>query len=390
MFDPDAFVDLELLAQSVSADAFHLSRNRDGPPLDDGETDLPDAGKREGNEPRRYRQLSKECIRKGLVAIGEDVKALRIGNCCTKIYKHIHENGVRFTAHECGVSCCPDRERRDARKHSRVVARQVERLMAKHPGSQCIMLTVPLGRTIPAHEVRDGVGQLMRDFPKLMMRAPVKRAVIGWVRKVELARNPLSWLWNIHAHSLLVVPADYFKRKSELFLHQEKWAELWRKTRKLDYMPVVDVRVLHGVKAPLDEVGRKSLREVVKYDTKPSSLVVSRKGRPVLVGATHEELYDIGDGLGLQPHFNVPLRAVLDATKNRRMLSMSRNLQGEDIEDLEFGEYPEDHEPNKESADLGRFICTEVYVWRVRGYDADFFLVKRLFDEPTGRYAMPP
>jgi hypothetical protein len=191
---------------------------------------------------------------------------------------------------------------------------------------------------------------------------------------------------------LLIVPAEYFRRERKLYIDQEKWAELWRKRRRLDYKPVVDVRAL-DVKAPIDEVGRKSLREAVKYDTKPSSLVVVRDGRPVMVGAGHEELYDIGDGRGLQPHYHVPLRAVLDATKNRRMLSMSQNLGADDdVPELEFGEYPEDVEPEdtREPRDIGRHICTEIYLWRVRGFDADFFLVGRSFDEPQGRLAMPP
>lgn len=390
-----ADVDMELLAQSVSDDMLHFSRAPDGPAVDEGESDLPDAGKREGNEARRFRQLTKEPIAQGLEAIGEQEKALRIRNCCTKLYKHIHEHGVRFVAHECGVTVCPDRERRDARRHAAAVQRRLMKLMRKHPGSQCLMLTVSLGRAIPAHQVKAGVGDLMRDFAKLMQRSAFKRATLGWVRKVELARNPTSWLWNIHIHAILVVPADYFRRETKLYLSHDKVALHWQKTRKLDYRPVVDIRVLEGVKAPLDEKGRKSLREAVKYDTKPESLVVIRNGRPVLVGAEHEELYDIGDGRGLQLHRYVPLRAVLDATKHRRMLSYSRSLQGlDDVPELEFGEYPEDVEGEEDDGDatrdLGRHICTEIYVWRVRGMDADYFLVGRKFDEPQGRLAMPP
>lgn len=387
-----ATADWDILTQSEAAPSLHYARAIDDPPLEADESDLPDAGKREGNEKRWFRQLSKEAIARGLDAIGRPEPALRIRNCCTKIYKHVHENGSRFVAHECGVSVCPDRERRDARRHAASVARRIARLMARHPGSQCLMLTLSVGRAVPAHRLKAAVGDLMRDFPKLMHSAPVKRAVFGWVRKVELARHPTSWLWNVHIHALLIVPTEYFRRESKLFLHQEKWALLWQKRRRLDYRPVVDVRAVKGVIAPLDEEGRKSLREAVKYDTKPQSLVVPRNGRPVLVGADHEELYDIGDGRGLQPHRYVPLRAVLDATKSRRMLSMSQNLGADDVPDLEFGEYPEDVEPGdtREPRDLGRFICTEIYVWRVRGFDADYFLVARSFDEPEGRFAMPP
>lgn len=387
MFDAATQVDAEL-AQSVSAATLHFARDVDAPPIDAGESDLPDAGKRDGNEARRYRQLSKESIAKGFDAIGKPELSLRIRNCCLKFYKHVHEHGARYVAYECGVSVCPDRERRDARRHAASVQRRLVRFLNKHPGSQCLMLTVSAGRAVPAHELRAAVSKVMRMFASLMQRARVKRAVLAWVRKVELARNPTSSLWIAHIHAILVVPAEYFRRAAGFYIKQEEWAQLVQKQLRVEYKPVVDVRVLQGVKAPLDDEGKASLREAVKYDTKPRSLVVSRKARPVLVGSDKPELYDAGDGQGLRPYLYVPLRAVPDATKGRRMLSMSRNLQGDD--DLELGEFPEDLEGADRPADLGEFICTEIYVWRVRGLDADFFLVGRTFDDKQGRLAMTP
>jgi plasmid rolling circle replication initiator protein Rep len=352
---------------------------------------LPDAGKREGNAARRYRQLSKETLAKGLDAIGRQELALRVRNCCTTLYRDVYEHGERFVAHECGVSVCPDWQRRKARDDAADAERRIVRLMEKHPGSKCIMLTGSLGRAIPAHELKAGVGKLISTYAGLMRRVPVKRAVLGWVRNIELARHPSSWLWGVHFHSALIVPADYFKRGAGLFLHQEAWAAMLQKQLRIDYRPVVDVRVLQGVQAPLDDEGRKSLREVVKYCTKPSSLVRSVHGRPVLVGSDDAELYDVGDGQGLSPHLYVPLRAVIDATHRRRMLSYSRNLEAADELELEFGELPEDVEAGTTpKRDLGAFICCEIYVWRARGRDADFFLVSRTFDKPKGRCAMPP
>lgn len=370
----------------VWQDFLHYARDPDGPPVDAGESDLPDAGRREGNAKRRFRQLSKAVLANGCDAIGKSDYGLRLRNCCTKVYKHVHERGARYVAHECGVPGCPDRERRDARRQAAAIERKVARFMAKHPGSQAVMLTVT-NEAVPAHELKDATSAIMKGTSALMRSAPVKRAVLGWVRSIELARHPVSWLWGPHAHYLLIFGPDYFRREKGIYLTQERWALQTQKCMRLSYRPVVDVRVLRGVKAPIDEDGRKSLREISKYKAKPTSLIVARNGKPLLVGSDHSELYDAGDGQGLRPHYNAPLRAFLDATKNRRMLSMSRNLQGND--DLELGEFPEDIEGVQAPADLGRFICTEVYVWRVRGSDADYFLVARTFDEP-GRFAMPP
>ncbi|MBN9007125.1 MAG: protein rep [Rhizobiales bacterium] len=53
----------------------------------------------------------------------------------------------------------------------------------------------------------------------------------------------------MHIHALLIVPAKYFRRENKLYIDQEKWALLWQKRRRLDYKPVVDVRMTRANRA---------------------------------------------------------------------------------------------------------------------------------------------
>lgn len=155
--------------------------------------------------------------------------------------------------------------------------------------------------------------------------------------------------------------------------------KMLRKQLKADYDPMVDIRPLRGVMSPLGDEGRKSLHEVLKYVLKPGTLMMTVDGRRVLYGLTSHELYDPGDGQGLRPMRCVPLRAICDALKSRRLMATSRNLEAD--EELDFTDDPfEGVKPR----DIGRYLYTEFYAWRSFGRDGDYFLVGLSFDESTG------
>jgi hypothetical protein len=213
------------------------------------------------------------------------------------------------------------------------------------------------------------------------------------VRSLELTRNPETREWHVHVHEIWFVDrAEYFKRNSPLFITTAKLSAMWRKQLKVDYDPVVDIRPLRGVTSPLGTEGRKSLCEVLKYVLKPGTLVTERNGQPMLIGADELELYDAYDGQGLRLMDCVPLRAVCDALKSRRLIACSRNLQAD--KELDFTDDPDaDAKASmaEHVASLGRYLCTEEYLWQEHGRIVGYFLIGRSFDERAiGVFAMPP
>jgi hypothetical protein len=64
-----------------------------------------------------------------------------------------------------------------------------------------------------------------------------------------------------------MVPPSYFS--GQYYVTQKRWTELWRDVMRLDYDPVVDIRV---VKPQLGGVSAAA-PEVLKYGTKPADLV---------------------------------------------------------------------------------------------------------------------
>ena len=367
------------------------------PPVDLRDRDnLPDVGKRLGKVgPREYRRLKLEklAVAESLKDAGRDEDAGLLRNCCTSLIIDKYEKGRRVRGpNECKHALCPTAQLARQRRTYRRVAKALERYLRRKEGMVGIMLTTTM-ESCPSHELRYRTGQLIEACSRLMTFAPVKRAVAAYVRIIEFTRNAVTQLWHPHAHYCLVVPKSYLAKGSKTFIDHDGWGKLFRKALRCAYTPVVDVRVAKGVSSPLTEAGLKTLREIVKYTTKPGTLVYWDSGMPYAVGRQRPELYRKAKGAPLEPMFNVPVMALADAVKGRRLVALSRNLEAD--EELDFTDDPRGDELDQTTGDLGAFICTEFYEWRGRGRHADYFLVGRSFDEPGQRkrkegFAMGP
>ncbi|MDT2971507.1 protein rep [Lactococcus lactis] len=75
-----------------------------------------------------------------------------------------------------------------------------------------------------------------------------------------------------HIHVLLFVSPTYFKNK-ENYISQDEWTDLWKKSAKLDYYPIVDVRAIKPKNEKTSDI-RSAILETAKYPVKPMELTV--------------------------------------------------------------------------------------------------------------------
>jgi plasmid rolling circle replication initiator protein Rep len=86
-----------------------------------------------------------------------------------------------------------------------------------------------------------------------------------------------------HFHVLGMVPASYFGLS---YVKQERWAEMWQKSLRVEYKPVVDVRVVKAKKGGAGEITPENLAqddtgliqgicETMKYTVKEQDLIGS-------------------------------------------------------------------------------------------------------------------
>ncbi|MDR1755183.1 MAG: protein rep [Eubacterium sp.] len=93
-----------------------------------------------------------------------------------------------------------------------------------------------------------------------------KHIVQGWFRALEITYNDKTNEFHPHFHVIMLVEKNYFK--SSDYLKTEEWVQLWRKSAKLDYDPVCDIRRTRNIKGK-----RKEVAEVAKYTYKDAEIL---------------------------------------------------------------------------------------------------------------------
>ncbi len=90
---------------------------------------------------------------------------------------------------------------------------------------------------------------------------------LGWLRSTEVTRGR-DGNAHPHFHCLMLVQPSYFGRN---YIKQAEWGEMWRKSMRLDYNPVLDVQAVKQGGKPMELIP-----ELLKYCLKESDLVADR------------------------------------------------------------------------------------------------------------------
>lgn len=93
---------------------------------------------------------------------------------------------------------------------------------------------------------------------------------VGYIKTTEVTRGKTPpGSAHPHFHILMMVKPSYF---SHGYISQAKWVELWQKSLRVDYKPILDVQALK----PQDSlIGL--LAEVIKYSVKESDITSDRE-----------------------------------------------------------------------------------------------------------------
>jgi plasmid rolling circle replication initiator protein Rep len=188
-----------------------------------------------------------------------------------------HDAGQKITLkkmHSCHVRLCPMCQWRRARRYQAIVYQGLPRLMADYPESRFLFLTLTI-RNCRVDRLRVTLTVMAQAWQRLT-QLQVWPA-IGWVRGVEITRSRDSSA-HPHYHCLLMVTPSYFRGD---YLKHREWAELWQHCLRVEYRPVVDVRVVkQGRKRSAFRLNGEPMShmwlivtEILKYSVKASDMV---------------------------------------------------------------------------------------------------------------------
>lgn len=133
------------------------------------------------------------------------------------------------------------------------------------PGNRFLFLTLTV-KNCPVTNLRKTLESMNTAFTR-MTRLKAFPGV-GWIKSVEVTRGRRGDA-HPHFHVLLVVPGSYFGRR---YLSQNSWCDLWQKSLRVDYKPILDVQALKAEDSLLGLIA-----EVIKYQTKPSHFFQDRE-----------------------------------------------------------------------------------------------------------------
>ena len=154
-----------------------------------------------------------------------------------------------------------------SRKYAGEVRSILTQLEALRP-VRYVFLTLTM-KNIPLPELKDALKTMNKAFKRLMELEEFKGVVLGYVRALEaLGGNTPAGEAHPHYHCLLVVKPEYFSRG---YITQARWAELWQRCLRVDYVPVVDVRKVKP-KCEGRTARDSGIIETVKYIAKPQSV----------------------------------------------------------------------------------------------------------------------
>lgn len=190
-------------------------------------------------------------------------------NSCAELlrFKRKSDGSLRlFQTWFCKNKLCPICNWRRSMKYQVQISQVVEEAMLRNAKGRFLFLTLTV-ENIPAEELNDEMSRLTEAFRRLMMYKKVKKNLIGFLRSTEVTRNDLMDSYHPHIHVLLFVQSTYFKN-SDNYISQEEWTELWQKSAKLAYRPIVDVRAIKPKNEKTSDI-RSAILETAKYPAKP-------------------------------------------------------------------------------------------------------------------------
>lgn len=152
-----------------------------------------------------------------------------------------HESRLKWASF-CRVRLCP----MCAWRRSLKVANQVK--LIAHAAAQqfrgkWLFLTLTC-KNVNGSGLTEQLDILTVSFRRLFQRKVFRDNVLGFFRSLEVTRNAVDGTYHPHLHVLLFVKPSYFSGRN--YIKTEEWSTLWADAMRVDYKPIVDIRVVKG------------------------------------------------------------------------------------------------------------------------------------------------
>lgn len=173
----------------------------------------------------------------------------------------------------CRCRFCPSCQSRRSMVWMARSKKALPQVLEEKPKLKFVFLTLTV-RNCPADELRQTIEKMNAAWQRLSQRKTWP--AVGFIKSIEVTRSAEGEA-HPHIHAILAVEPGYFKGGS--YLSHEKWVKLWQSCLRVDYTPIVNIKVVKPPKnKPVTDYAEaviSSVAECIKYSVKPSDFNMS-------------------------------------------------------------------------------------------------------------------
>ena len=217
-------------------------------------------------------RLSASIVSDLYASVGLDHRASRMNNCAEHLLFALQaqENGeLRFrlkSSHFCRQRLCPICQWRRMLMWRARFFKRLPAILQDYPKQRWIFLTLTV-RNCPLPDLRSTIQGMSKAWNKFVLYKDFPAT--GWIRSLEVTRNPQTREAHPHYHVLMMVSPSYF---GSSYLSNPRWRSLWQSALRSDYLPVVNVKTIKACSGDSHPMARGIL-ETIKYGVKESDLL---------------------------------------------------------------------------------------------------------------------
>lgn len=156
-------------------------------------------------------------------------------------------------------------------KYSYQTSRIVDEAIKKEPKARFLFLTLTV-RNVSGNDLNETLSRLTQAFNRLFKYKKVQKNMFGYLRSIEVTHNEKERTYHPHIHVLMMIRPSYFQGKND-YISQKEWGDMWSRSLKVNYFPIVDIRVVKQSYQGIE----KAIIETAKYPVKPMNLDVTDK-----------------------------------------------------------------------------------------------------------------
>lgn len=195
-------------------------------------------------------------------------KAVRARKCGTYLEMRIYndDHAELHKSNFCKARLCPMCNWRLSLKRFAILSSVTE--LAKKDRYQMLFLTLTV-RNVSAIDLKLEIANIFKAWSNLSDKNAIfKKSIHGWFRALEVTYNRDTDTYHPHLHVILAVKKTYWNK--DYFITQEDWQNLWQKSLKIDYSPIIHIQKVYSKST------KKSSAEVEasKYSIKDSDYLI--------------------------------------------------------------------------------------------------------------------